>query len=48
VDEVVANTGFELVIEGEVPETPVPDAEQLQLIREVIDPRGSREREVPA
>jgi acyl CoA:acetate/3-ketoacid CoA transferase beta subunit len=48
VDEVVANTGFELVIDGDVPETAVPNAEQLQLIREVIDPRGSREREVPA
>jgi acyl CoA:acetate/3-ketoacid CoA transferase beta subunit len=48
VDEVVANTGFELVMDGDVPQTPVPDAEQLKLIREVIDPRAAREREVPA
>jgi acyl CoA:acetate/3-ketoacid CoA transferase beta subunit len=48
VEEVVANTGFELVIEGDVPETATPDAAQLQLIREIIDPRGAREREVSA
>jgi acyl CoA:acetate/3-ketoacid CoA transferase beta subunit len=47
VADVVANTGFELVIDGEVPQTPIPAAEQLQLIREVIDPRATRQREVP-
>jgi acyl CoA:acetate/3-ketoacid CoA transferase beta subunit len=47
VDDVVTNTGFELVIQGEVPQTPVPTAEQLLLIREVIDPGGLRHREVP-
>ena len=47
VADVVANTGFELVIDGQVPQTPIPTAEQVQLIREVIDPRGTRHREVP-
>jgi acyl CoA:acetate/3-ketoacid CoA transferase beta subunit len=48
VDEVVANTGFELVVDSNVAETRMPSPEELQLIREVIDPRGLREREVPA
>ena len=47
VANVVANTGFDLVIDGNVPQTPAPSAEQLQLIREVIDPRGMRQLEVP-
>jgi acyl CoA:acetate/3-ketoacid CoA transferase beta subunit len=47
VDEVVANTGFELVIDGLVPQTPIPAAEQLRLIREVIDPSRARQLEVP-
>jgi len=47
VDDVVAHTGFELVIDGQVPQTPVPTAAQLQLIRDVIDPGGLRHREVP-
>ena len=48
VDDVVAATGFELAIEGTVPETRAPTAEELRLVRDVIDPAGSREREVPA
>jgi acyl CoA:acetate/3-ketoacid CoA transferase beta subunit len=47
VAEVLAHTGFELAIDGEVPQTSTPTAEQLQLIREVIDPRSTRQREVP-
>jgi hypothetical protein len=47
VAEVIASTGFELVIDDAVAETPVPAAEQLRLIREVIDPLGRRQREVP-
>jgi acyl CoA:acetate/3-ketoacid CoA transferase beta subunit len=47
VDEVVAATGFELVIPSEVPESRLPTDEELRLIREVIDPKGLREREVP-
>jgi acyl CoA:acetate/3-ketoacid CoA transferase beta subunit len=47
VEEVVANTGFELVIPDDLAQTPTPSAEQLRLIREVIDPRNLRSREVP-
>jgi acyl CoA:acetate/3-ketoacid CoA transferase beta subunit len=47
VDDVVANTGFELTIEGEIPETRLPTAEELALIREKIDPKGFGSREVP-
>jgi acyl CoA:acetate/3-ketoacid CoA transferase beta subunit len=46
VDEVVAATGFELVVPDEVPETRLPTAEELRLIREVIDPAGLRTAEV--
>jgi acyl CoA:acetate/3-ketoacid CoA transferase beta subunit len=48
VDEVVAATGFDLVIGDDVPTTREPTAEELYLIREVIDPASSRYREVPA
>jgi acyl CoA:acetate/3-ketoacid CoA transferase beta subunit len=47
VDEVVAATGFELAVPAEVPESRLPTSEELELIREVIDPDGTREREVP-
>ncbi|HLN18272.1 MAG TPA: CoA-transferase [Acidimicrobiales bacterium] len=45
-DEVVAATAFELVIESDVQETRQPSAEELQLIRDVLDPKGLRDREV--
>jgi acyl CoA:acetate/3-ketoacid CoA transferase beta subunit len=48
VDDVVTNTGFELVIEGDVPTTRLPTAEELQILREVLDPRGFREKELPS
>jgi acyl CoA:acetate/3-ketoacid CoA transferase beta subunit len=48
VDEVVAQTGFELALPPSVPETRAPSAEELRLIREAIDPEGAREREVRA
>lgn len=48
VDEVVSNTGFELIVPADVPETRLPSDDELRLIREVIDPRGMRLREVPA
>jgi acyl CoA:acetate/3-ketoacid CoA transferase beta subunit len=48
VDEVIAATGFDLVIGDDVPVTREPTAEELRLIREVIDPNGMRYREVPA
>jgi acyl CoA:acetate/3-ketoacid CoA transferase beta subunit len=47
-DEVVAATGFELVIPADVPETRMPSAAELALIRERIDPTGLREREIRA
>ncbi|HPB45725.1 MAG: CoA-transferase [Microthrixaceae bacterium] len=47
VDEVVAATGFELVIPDDVAESRMPTDEEIRLIREVIDPRGLREKEVP-
>jgi acyl CoA:acetate/3-ketoacid CoA transferase beta subunit len=46
VDEVVANTGFDLVIDGVPPETRLPTDAELRLIREVIDPKGLRSKEV--
>jgi acyl CoA:acetate/3-ketoacid CoA transferase beta subunit len=47
VDEVVAATGFDLMVPAEVPVTRLPTADELELIREVIDPDGAREHEVP-
>jgi acyl CoA:acetate/3-ketoacid CoA transferase beta subunit len=47
VDAVVAACGFELVVPDDVPETPPPSGEQLRLLRDVLDPGGVREREVP-
>ena len=46
VDEVVAATGFELVIEGDVPDTRAPTPTELALI-EYLDPNGLRFAEVP-
>lgn len=48
VDEVVEATGCTLALADEVRTTPLPTADELRLIREVIDPRGLREREVRA
>jgi acyl CoA:acetate/3-ketoacid CoA transferase beta subunit len=47
VDEVVAATGFELVVPDDVGESRLPTDDELRLIREVIDPESTREREVP-
>ena len=46
VDEVVHNTGFELVIPGDVAETRLPTPEELDLLRTVLDPRSARDREL--
>ncbi|MEY9871004.1 acyl CoA:acetate/3-ketoacid CoA transferase beta subunit [Streptacidiphilus sp. MAP12-33] len=46
VEQVVAATGFPLAIGETVDSTREPTDEELRLIREVIDPRGLREREV--
>ncbi|WP_034086923.1 CoA-transferase subunit beta [Streptacidiphilus albus] len=47
VDAVAAATGFALHTDGEVPETRLPTAEELALVRTVLDPRALRDREVP-
>lgn len=48
VDEVLEATGCELSVDGDVPETRLPDPGELVLIREVLDPRRLREKEVPS
>ncbi|MDG2334854.1 MAG: CoA-transferase [Myxococcota bacterium] len=46
VDDVVSNTGFELVIGEAVPETRLPSDEELRIIREDLDPEGLINKEV--
>jgi acyl CoA:acetate/3-ketoacid CoA transferase beta subunit len=48
VDDVVAATGFDVSIPDDVGESRLPTADELHLIREVLDPGGLREREVPS
>jgi acyl CoA:acetate/3-ketoacid CoA transferase beta subunit len=48
VQQVLEATGCPLHVEGDVPETRTPTMEELILIREVLDPKGLRNREVPA
>jgi acyl CoA:acetate/3-ketoacid CoA transferase beta subunit len=48
VDQVVENTGFALVVEGDVPETRPPSDEELRILREVLDPLGISAKEVKA
>jgi acyl CoA:acetate/3-ketoacid CoA transferase beta subunit len=47
VDEVVEATGFELVVPDNLGESRLPTPEELELLREVIDPDGTGGREVP-
>jgi acyl CoA:acetate/3-ketoacid CoA transferase beta subunit len=44
--DVLENTGFELVVPGEVPETRAPNEDELRLLREVVDPTGIGKREL--
>jgi acyl CoA:acetate/3-ketoacid CoA transferase beta subunit len=46
VDEVVAATGFDLVVPDDVPESRLPTAEELRLLDKVIDPEQRRVSEV--
>lgn len=47
VDDVRSATGFELPLpDGDVPTTRAPRPDELVLIREMLDPRGLRDREV--
>jgi acyl CoA:acetate/3-ketoacid CoA transferase beta subunit len=48
VEQVARATGFRLTIPDEVPYTRDPTDEELRLVREVVDPKGLRDREVPA
>jgi acyl CoA:acetate/3-ketoacid CoA transferase beta subunit len=47
VEEVVAATGFELDLPTDVPTTRAPTYEELVLIRQMLDPKGLRFKEVP-
>jgi acyl CoA:acetate/3-ketoacid CoA transferase beta subunit len=47
-DEIVEATGFSLTIPDDLPETRLPTPEELSLLRDVLDPRGLRDREVKA
>lgn len=47
VEEVVENTGFELALPSEVPTTREPTESELMIIRNVLDPKNLRDREVP-
>ncbi|MGO9195229.1 MAG: CoA-transferase subunit beta [Streptosporangiaceae bacterium] len=46
VGDVVAATGFPLVVPDQVPVTRAPTAAELDLIRTRLDPGGTREREI--
>ncbi|MCX5201869.1 CoA-transferase [Streptomyces sp. NBC_00237] len=46
VEEVRAATGFTLTVPEDVPYTREPTAKELRLIREVVDPKNTRDREV--
>jgi acyl CoA:acetate/3-ketoacid CoA transferase beta subunit len=46
VDQVVAATGFELEIPSDVPTSRLPTPDELELLATVIDPAGTRFREV--
>jgi len=48
VDDVVAATGFALVVPDDVPQTRLPTPEELDLLRNVLDPKSLRDREVSA
>jgi hypothetical protein len=47
VDEVREQSGCELHAEGDVAETRSPGLDELVIIREVLDPKGLRHKEVP-
>jgi acyl CoA:acetate/3-ketoacid CoA transferase beta subunit len=47
IDDVRERTGFELSVTSEVGVTRMPTHEELELIRDVLDPEGHRHDEVP-
>jgi acyl CoA:acetate/3-ketoacid CoA transferase beta subunit len=48
VDEVVENTGFTLDVSADVAVTREPTESELMIIRNVLDPKSLRDREVPS
>lgn len=48
VDEIRGASGCEIDVPADVPESRLPTMEELVLIREVLDPRSLRDREVPS
>jgi len=48
VEQVQDATGFPLTVCDDVPVTREPSDEELKLLREVLDPSGLRDREIPA
>ncbi|MBU6329762.1 MAG: CoA-transferase [Acidobacteria bacterium] len=46
--EVTAACSFELVVPDEVPTTRLPTDAELAVLREILDPRSLRDRELPA
>jgi acyl CoA:acetate/3-ketoacid CoA transferase beta subunit len=47
IDEIREATGFDLEVDPDVAETRLPTMEELIIIREVLDPKGLRFKEVP-
>ncbi len=47
VEEVQEATGFDLAVADEVPETRLPSPDELALLDTVVDPSGTRFREIP-
>jgi len=46
-DDVIANTGFELIVPADLPETRTPTADEVALIR-ALDPKGIADKELGA
>jgi acyl CoA:acetate/3-ketoacid CoA transferase beta subunit len=46
VEEIVAATGFELIIADDVAETRLPTPDELDLVRTVLDPKSFRDKEI--
>jgi hypothetical protein len=47
VADVQAESSFEIAVDGDVPTTRDPSPGELMMIRELLDPKKLRDREVP-
>lgn len=47
IDEVLAASGCPVVVQDAVPQTRLPTPDELQLVREELDPAGLRDKELP-